>query len=118
MLDHSILIWLRLVAGGWKDGNKPLSVTVFALGREVGSPVLFLKFYLFCLGDSHVFGEVVIAGGAFDLQKPDVFLMNLDALHVFCPCGEDETEIGHEIRYVNYYKQSKLSNSLKDKVVI
>lgn len=64
--------------------------------------MLFFEFYLFCLGDSHILGEAVIASGALDLQEPDIFLMDLDALDVFRPCRKDDAEIGHEIRYINY----------------
>lgn len=59
--------------------------------------MLFFEFYLFCFGDSHIFGETVIASGALDLQKPDIFLMDLDAFDVFRPCRKDDAEIGHVI---------------------
>ena len=108
LFDHSILVRSCFITRSRKNGNKPLSFAIFALGREVGSPMLFFKFYLFCLGDSHIFWEAVIARGALDLQKPDVFLMDLDGLHVFSSCREDDAEIRHEIRYINYYHQSIL----------
>lgn len=64
--------------------------------------MFFFEFDLFGLGDSNILGEAVIASGALDLQKPDVFLMDLDALDVFRPCRKDDAEVGHEKIYINY----------------
>ena len=69
-------------------GDESFSLAIFAFSTEIGESVLFFHFNFLGEGDSNLFGEELVAWGAFDLHEPDGFFGYFDKLYILCS-GEE-----------------------------
>lgn len=87
LLDVAVFIGLCLVFRGVEDCNVPFSIAILAFGSKIGASVLFVHIHMFLEGDAYLFGEALVAAGAFNLGQPYDFFGDLDRLDFLCACA-------------------------------
>ena len=86
IFHHVVFVHHSFIGGVRQNCDISLSLTIFAFCPEISCSVLLFHLHLLSEADAHLFGKRLVATGAFNCHKPNVFLGDLDVLDMFGPC--------------------------------